>query len=703
MLDGNDKETFHAIRLLRDVVDKHQKPIILWAGAGVSKWCGFPTWQESAEHFHSSFLKLEARYDQALGLKLLLENRLPELFELCQHTNRKTYNRELVSLFNSRTPTPVYSRFLRLANPIKPLQIITTNVDETLEHNISTTETIQKSNFERCLDLTNSATSFIAKLHGSISHVESTVFSAADYQGLLNDTRHLSILQSLFTQSIVVFIGYGLRDQYILDLLAANSSSRPLFGDGPHFLVSSGDFRSLPESIKTIRYLDDPYADHRSALTVLDIIRVVKQGGHVWFAPNEESVPTEDRQASAYFITDITPPGTWASSQSLVLEGQQGQGSGFNAVIGQGFLDSELPSRVSPAIHDLTVGLVSFDHIYVPLSYVGALHGVLGSEAFWNLVKASVCRFIHFEHQPVMMFRSPEEVSGGDIGWLHLSVDGGRPPTVDEEIRKQIGAMPGHEAEVENLFAILRAGVSNFDHERFNVPSLTRGALLHPSVRRLLGISDAVLPTSLPRWAAFPVIRLAHTIMIGCACENFALPAAKVGFGAEVLVGAAFAVSAARDWADSVTSYVITSRFNTDLGAFVQSNPSMWNALLDFRETQAGISLRREILDELATNAGSEFSASVNAGLKHIVPSSVMQNARDQLSALLFRSDRKSRVVPAVWTNVRNSDSIAALWRARCKHELEEYCRSRGLKHRHPCPCGSGELLRFCCGEALRA
>jgi hypothetical protein len=191
--------------------------------------------------------------------------------------------------------------------------------------------------------------------------------------------------------------------------------------------------------------------------------------------------------------------------------------------------------------------------------------------------------------------------------------------------------------------------------------------------------------------------------MAGCACDNFSLAATKIGFGSEILVGAAFAVSAARDWADSVSSYVLTGRFNSDLGPYVESTPSVWATILAFRDTQAGTSLRREILQEVATNAGAEFVASVNAGLRRIVPSAVMDNAHDQLTELLFRSNRTSSVVPAVWTNIRNSDAIARLWRARSRKELEAHCRVLGISPKDVCPCGSGEKLRDCCAEALRA
>jgi hypothetical protein len=532
--------------------------------------------------------------------------------------------------------------------------------------------------------------------------VQSTVFTTTDYQQLTGDGGYLKTVQLLFALATVVFVGYSVRDEYVLNLFVANCGARPLFGDGPHFLVSSNPLPGLPDSIKKIRYVPEPHADHRSAISVLDIVRVVRDGGHVWFAPENAAAPKEEKRTSAYFISDIVAEGVWTTSLNLELGGGPDKPSVTrNAIVGQGFDETELLEKTSPAMHDLTVGLISFDYVYVPLARAGKLHDLLGSALFWDLVKNGVFRFIYFECEPVVMFQSAERVDGGDVGEIHFSTEDGGPLTMEEQTRKQFRSAPGRESEVEQLYALLQANVFTFDRTRFNIPNLTRGALLHPSVRSLLGISDAVLPTSFPRWVRFPVLRLAHTIMAGCACEDFTLPATKIGFGSEILVGAAFAASAARDWTDSVSSYVLTGRFNTDLGAYVQSNLPFFYSTLKFRDTQEGIDLRREVLEELATNAGSEFVASVNAGLKRLVPSQVMESARDQLSGLLLRSHAESPVVPAVWTNIRNSDSIARLWRARSKRELDDYCRSRGIREGSLCPCGSGDKLRYCCAQAL--
>jgi len=181
----------------------------------------------------------------------------------------------------------------------------------------------------------------------------------------------------------------------VLDLFNKISDARPLFGDGPHFLVQPSDSQGLPNSIKTIRYVNEPYSDHRSSMMVLDIVRTVREQGTVWFESQNEAAAATGEFASGYFISDITPAGTWTSSQTLVFDLRDG--SKANAIVGQGFDNSELPEKTSPALHDLTVGLVSFDRLYVPLSCVAKLHDALGQQVFLDLVNASVFRFINFE------------------------------------------------------------------------------------------------------------------------------------------------------------------------------------------------------------------------------------------------------------------------------------------------------------------
>ena len=166
MLDGTDKATFYALRLLRDVVEQKRKPLILWSGAGVSKWCNYPLWREVAEEFHSEYGKYEAAYNKTRGQAFLQTKQYPELFDVCRDTNKTRYYRKLEATFRTKPRTPVYSHFLAVLQKISPIYILTTNIDENLEHSLSSCNAVQRSNLERVLELLDDNSSFVAKLHG---------------------------------------------------------------------------------------------------------------------------------------------------------------------------------------------------------------------------------------------------------------------------------------------------------------------------------------------------------------------------------------------------------------------------------------------------------------------------------------------------------------------------------------------------------
>ena len=82
MLNGKNKTTFQAMRLLCDTLRESNKPLLFWLGAGVSKWCGYPLWGEVADKLHSYFLKYEPNYDQQNAINLINSDKYPDFFEL---------------------------------------------------------------------------------------------------------------------------------------------------------------------------------------------------------------------------------------------------------------------------------------------------------------------------------------------------------------------------------------------------------------------------------------------------------------------------------------------------------------------------------------------------------------------------------------------------------------------------------------------
>jgi hypothetical protein len=234
MFDASDPLTIKAIRALRATVAERPRPLILWLGAGVSRWCGYPGWDQLAASFHSTFLRRASKYDQDLANNLLRAGDLPEFFQVCKNADTALYNSVLVQSLGAPRSTPVFDRLIQLLAGVLPLFVITTNVDESLEKRLNCI-TVQRSDIERVPTLVSAATSFVCKLHGTISSVDTTVFTRDEYASLIQNKTLLRVIEQVFTTGSVVFLGYGLRDKYVLDQLSNAAQLRPLFGAGPHF------------------------------------------------------------------------------------------------------------------------------------------------------------------------------------------------------------------------------------------------------------------------------------------------------------------------------------------------------------------------------------------------------------------------------------------------------------------------------------
>jgi SIR2-like domain len=704
MLAGEDKETLCSLRLLRDSARGSLKPLLLWIGAGVSAWSEYPLWGELADNIHSVFLKYESKYEAGRANALLSGKKFPSFFQLCKETSSQRYYSELVRNLGPRPVPPVYRRFIKTVEAQLPLFIVTTNVDEALECNLGMISTVQRTDLERCSDLLSKRTSFIAKLHGSISAVNSIVFTEEDYAHLTADMKYLETIKQIFTQSSVIFMGYGMADEYVLSLLARSADLKGIFGDGPHFVVTQSSEFSPPIKINVIRYKAAPHTDHRTAIQVLEVVNHVRGPGNEH--PGTSLVKTSaSALQSAHFISDIYPPGTYNSSYTIQL-GPGPNGQPFSVITGQGWTDSEKPSPASTAMHDLVVGLLCFDVTYAPLTCANRIHDLLGSEFFWDLVKAGAMRFVYWESDEGIVYPTVDAIAGGMLGHIRTSSDKeGKIRTIGEVIRLQLHAAPGKESEAEKLFGELERNSLQIDSSTLApVLEATKGLLILPHIRALLGLSDGTPIESLPRWAAFQVLRFANIVRVGMTCQLLRLVSTKLLFGCASLAIPALSAASTEYWADDAASYVLSGRFNTDLGTFVIQDASILRAVLAFRDTQSGVALRKDVFSRLSVNAGSDIVVAIDAGLRSALPAKILDQARNEMAGLfLTQAPVTGQITPAIWTDMKYTTEAIAQWRKRGLSEFLGYCETTHIGKYDPCPCGSGEKRRFCCEAALNS
>ena len=200
---------------------------------------------------------------------------------------------------------------------------------------------------------------------------------------------------------------------------------------------------------------------------------------------------------------------------------------------------------------------------------------------------------------------SVEDSIIGDVGLVSISDATGQVEPSGALIGRQITPAPGKESVAEALFSELESKVEVFgEADKMDVANQVRASVMMPEIARLLGIGEAILPTQMPKWLVFPYLRMAHLVHTGSVCDRLGMQAAKIPFGGERLTSAAFGVQSASESADNYASYVLTGRFDTDLGAALVSQPTVFQGIVRFRNTAEGEAFRREILRPIGCKCG---------------------------------------------------------------------------------------------------
>ena len=245
---------------------------------------------------------------------------------------------------------------------------------------------------------------------------KSVVFTKSDYDTLYSDSLVLDILSKVVAESSLVFIGYSLQDHSVVELLEQSDQLRRLLGDGPHFAILPEHNTQLPPSVRVIEYKPIPHRDHRSSITIIEELAASRKGQ----APARIPQETASELVSAHLLFDIFPPGTWSSSYTYTAKANSSPSDEVYVTTGLGFSSEELLTRQSTALNDLLVGLTCFDIVYAPFDAVTRLIRLLGKSLFISLVKNGELRFIHWERELTLIFRSTDILRRGELDLITI-------------------------------------------------------------------------------------------------------------------------------------------------------------------------------------------------------------------------------------------------------------------------------------------
>lgn len=285
---------------LKEAIENNK--LVVFAGAGVSKYLGFPNWEEL-------LIRCLNHLDRKKYLDLIKQisnnNDLVKVFDQIDDKDKIQIKRHISQTFRRTTNNAfeLHKSILRLTS-----QIITTNYDQVFEnayyqlYNVNFPNiTVQNYDKQNLIDLLNS-NEFIFYLHGNASSPESCAVFTSDYNKIYNtNSPSLFSLQALATNKVILFIGFSFKDKKFKKVLL--NHSKMFNGSITHYILTPNpaDFEKI-NFLTPIEKKYDEFIDFISALTQYKIrVPIVKP----------EAVIQELKKTLSYstLFRNITPNG----------------------------------------------------------------------------------------------------------------------------------------------------------------------------------------------------------------------------------------------------------------------------------------------------------------------------------------------------------------------------------------------------------
>jgi SIR2-like domain len=268
--------------VLRDELADHLRAVgaapFLFVGSGVSKrYLGLPNWEQLLEHFAGvlgkdyAYYRATAAADNAKIASLIAADLHDRWWNTNEFDGTKAFfadihpnwaNKESAlkaevaemvasgSIF--RTDDPLKTRELELLERAKIDGIITTNYDPLLEQVFPDFKAFVGE--DELLFSNTQGVGEIYKIHGSWEQPDSLVLTSADYERFNERKPYLAAkLLTIFVERPVVFLGYGLGDENILEIIRSIAAA----------LDSRERIEELSNRLVFVEYSPEPVDDPR--------------------------------------------------------------------------------------------------------------------------------------------------------------------------------------------------------------------------------------------------------------------------------------------------------------------------------------------------------------------------------------------------------------------------------------------------------
>lgn len=220
----------------------------IFFGAGISMLIGCSSWDRLAENLiekcfttpkNDDSSKCCITFKEKEALQKMVNPK--KIITICQYIlNKNGFSDEFFNeILKSLDPDPTLLERQNIYNELYGLRglFITTNIDTHFDNKFHPARIVyQLGDFEPDIIPETIHESKLYHIHGSILDRSSIVISVKDYLDRYNDARFQTFLRKIFSEKVILFIGYGLNEFEVLDFLIAKSRGYSL-PEAKHFIL----------------------------------------------------------------------------------------------------------------------------------------------------------------------------------------------------------------------------------------------------------------------------------------------------------------------------------------------------------------------------------------------------------------------------------------------------------------------------------
>ena len=230
--------------------------LVIFIGAGISKLCGFPLWNETCSML----------IDRCVG-KHWLSKEEGEQIRKCsdpimkmtgcrKHITEDAFDQFLKGVFGKDVPEEYNADYQRLKKALRALSsvIVTTNIDEIFDGLCEKENRFYSTQHIENIRIIKGGKRQIWHIHGGLPNIKEIVFTEEQYKERYSDEKVIAAFKRFFDSNncTVLFVGYGLGDTELLPYFEGDLKNRK-----NHYFIKEHDKNKEDEFEKICKKCDE--------------------------------------------------------------------------------------------------------------------------------------------------------------------------------------------------------------------------------------------------------------------------------------------------------------------------------------------------------------------------------------------------------------------------------------------------------------